>query len=161
LVGDGLKQLSYSGSTDTAYGSLKIQSVDPNTQEPVGSLQLLDPHITDGKLRGLLDMRDNILPQIADELGSLAQTAANAFTDQTNANASARPLTAMPGRDTGLLAGDELNFSGKTTIGIADSSGNLQHKIAVDFDAGTMSVDGGSATPFGGTIGGFVSALNT
>ena len=40
---------------------------------------------------------------------------------------------------TGLLAGDALNFTGAVTVGIADASGNLQHRIAVDFDAGTQT----------------------
>ena len=37
-----------------------------------------------------------------------------------------------------------LNFTGKTTIAVTDSSGNLVSRVDVDFDAGTLSVDGGA-----------------
>jgi flagellar hook-associated protein 1 FlgK len=60
-----------------------------------------------------------------------------------------------------LLGTDALNFSGATTLAVTNSSGMEQHDIAIDFDAGTLSLDGGPATGFGGTIGSFVTALNT
>jgi flagellar hook-associated protein 1 FlgK len=44
---------------------------------------------------------------------------------------------------------------------VADSSGNLVSRIDVNFDAGTLSVDGGSAQSIGVTVGDFTTALNT
>ena len=73
-----------------------------------------------------------------------------------NANTAFPPPTTLSGRDTGLLSSDALGFTGKTTIAVADSSGNLVSRIDVDFDAGTLSVDGGAGDGFGTTVGSFV-----
>ena len=54
-----------------------------------------------------------------------------------------------------------MNFTGDTTIAVTDPSGNLVSRIDVDFDAGTLSVDGGSPVSIGTTVGDFVGALNT
>jgi flagellar hook-associated protein 1 FlgK len=93
-------------------------------------------------------------------LGNLAQSTALAYNTQHNANAAFPPPTSLSGRNTGLIAADALNFSGKTTIAVADANGELVSRIDVDFDAGTLSVDGGAATSFGQTVGGFAGALN-
>jgi flagellar hook-associated protein 1 FlgK len=81
-----------------------------------------------------------------------------AFNGEHNTNATVPPPATLTGRDTGLLSTDALNFTGATTIGIVDSSGNLVHKIALDFDGGTLSVDGGPTSSMGGTVGSFVGA---
>ena len=106
-------------------------------------------------------MRDGTLADLGQELGNLAQATALAYNAQHNANAAFPPPTSLTGRNTGLLSADALNFTGKTTIAVADANGNLVSRIDVDFGAGTMSVDGGAATPFAGTVGGFTTALNT
>ena len=90
-------------------------------------------------------MRDQTLGGLAQTLGNLAQNAAQAFNAQANANAAYPPPTALTGRDTGLIAGDALNFTGKTTIAVTDPSGNLVSRVDVDFGAGTLSVDGGAS----------------
>src|SRR5262249_7027349 len=132
----------------------------PVSGQPVGAAKTFDAHAASGQLRGLLDFRDNDLASMAAELGSYAQTVAQAFNAAHNASASVPPPTTLDGRQTGLLDTDSLNFSGATTLGITDSSGKLLHKIDVDFDAGTLSVDGGPLSGIGTTIGSFVSALN-
>jgi flagellar hook-associated protein 1 FlgK len=67
----------------------------------------------------------------------------------------------LTGRNTGLVSTDGLNFTGNTTIAVADAGGNLVSRIDVDFDAGTLSVDGGPSAAIGTTVGSFVTALNT
>jgi flagellar hook-associated protein 1 FlgK len=56
---------------------------------------------------------------------------------------------------------DVLNFTGATTLAITDANGADLHDIAIDFDAGTLSLDGGPTISIGGTIDSFVTALNT
>jgi hypothetical protein len=53
-----------------------------------------------GKLRGLLDVRDNVLVGIGEELGTMAQTLSLAFNAQHNANAVFPPPTELSGRQT-------------------------------------------------------------
>lgn len=162
LVGDTYTQLSYAGgASNGTYGSIMLDNVNPATGQTFGQPMALDPHLGSGKLKGLIDMRDGSLAQLQQELGNFARQTANAFNAQHNANAAFPPPTKLDGRDTGLLSSDALNFTGKTTIAVADNSGNMVSRIDVDFSAGTLSVDGGAAVSFGGTVGGFVSALNT
>jgi flagellar hook-associated protein 1 FlgK len=160
LVGDSYAQLSYSGGGATgSYSPISLNTISPNTGDII-STQALDPHLGSGSLKGLIEMRDNTLPGFEQELGSFARQTALAFNAQNNANAAFPPPASLNGRDTGLLSTDGLNFTGKTTIAVADSNGNLVSRIDVDFDAGTLSADGGAAVSFGGDVGSFVSALN-
>jgi flagellar hook-associated protein 1 FlgK len=160
LISDAYAQLDYEPSAGPSFKPVTVQMLSPLSGLPVGTAQIFDPHATSGQLRGLLDMRDHTLVGIGAELGSLAQSMSLAFNAEHNANATVPPPRELDGRQTGLLNTDALNFTGATTIGIADSSGNLVHKIAVDFDAGTISVDGGAAGGIGSTVGSFVAALD-
>jgi flagellar hook-associated protein 1 FlgK len=161
LVSDTYAQLSYSGgSNNGTYDQVMLSNINPATGQTFGSATALDPHLASGKLKGLIDMRDGPLSELQGELGNFARQTAVAFNTQHNANSAFPPPTTLDGRDTGLLSSDALNFTGKTTIAVADSSGNLVSRIDVDFSAGTLSVDGGAAVAFGGTVGGFTTALN-
>jgi flagellar hook-associated protein 1 FlgK len=162
LVGTTYAQLSYSGGgTSGTYPPIMLTTIDPSTGKTVGSAQAFDSHVDSGQIRGLLDMRDKDLADASEQLGELARSTAVAYNAQHNANTAFPPPTTLDGRDTGLVSTDGLNFTGKTTIAVTDSSGNLVSRIDVDFDAGTMSVDGGTAASFGNTVGGFTSALNS
>ncbi|MDE2630615.1 MAG: hypothetical protein KGM97_06455, partial [Alphaproteobacteria bacterium] len=163
LVGNGTyAELSYTaGGSNGVYQPIMIQNVNAESGQAFGTAQALDPHLSGGKLAGLIAMRDGTLADLQDELGSFAQGVALSFNAQHNANSAYPPPTTLAGRDTGLLSADALNFTGKMTVAVTDSSGNLVSKIAVDFGAGTLSVNGGAATSFTATVGGFVSALNT
>src|SRR5256885_3458082 len=122
---------------------MSIQDVNPSNGNLLASPQALDPHLTAGSLKGLIDMRDQVLGGLSQSLGNLAQQTALAFNAQSNANAAYPPPTTLAGRDTGLIGTDGLNFTGKTTIAVADSSGDLVSRVDVDFAAGTLSVNGG------------------
>ena len=161
LISDSYVQLSYSPSAGPSFKPVTVQTLSSKTGLPIGTPQTFDPHATSGQLRGLLDIRDGALVDFGSELGALAQTLSLSFNAEHNANATVPPPAMLSGRQTGLLAADGLNFTGATTIGIADSSGVLVHNISVDFDAGTLSVDGGAPSGIGTTIGSFVTALNT
>jgi flagellar hook-associated protein 1 len=161
LVGDTYAQLSYpGGSTNGTYGNIQIANINPSTGQQIGTGTALDPHLDSGSLKGLIDTRDQTLGSLQQELGAFARQTALAFNAQNNANSAVPAPTSLDGRDTGLTASDALNFTGKTTVAVADANGNLVSRIDVDFGAGTLSVDGGAATPIGSTVGSFVTALN-
>jgi flagellar hook-associated protein 1 len=121
----------------------------------------IEPHLQAGSLRGLLDLRDKDLADIALGIGELAGGLADALNAAHNQNATLPPPTNLIGVDTGLVATDALNFKGKTTIALVDANGVLKRRIDVDFDLGTISVDGVAGPPTGTTIGSFQTALNT
>ena len=161
LVGDTYAKLSYiGGNVSGAYGQIMMSNINGMSGQQIGPAQVLDPHLGSGSIEGLIDMRDNQLPALQSELGNFARQTALAFNAQANANSAAPPPSSLDGRNTGLVSGDALNFSGKTTFAVADSSGNLVSRIDVDFGAGTLSVDGAAPVSIGTTVGSFVSALN-
>ena len=163
LVSSTYATLSYSGgATNGSYGNIMVQDINPQTNQLIGQPTALDPHLSSGSLKGLIDMRDQVLGGLNQSLGNLAQQTANAFNAQSNANAAFPPPTSLTGRDTGLLSGDALNFTGDTTIAVTDPSGNLVSRIDVAFGPpGSLSVDGGPSQSIGTTVGSFTTALNT
>jgi len=162
LVGDSYAQLSYpGGASNGSYGPITITNVNPSTGQPIGTSQPFDAHLGSGSVKGLLDMRDGALSDLQQELGSFARQTALAFNKQSNANAAFPPPSSLTGRDTGLLSSDALNFTGKTTLAVADTNGNLVSRVDVDFGAGTLSVNGGASQSIGATIGSFTTALNS
>jgi flagellar hook-associated protein 1 FlgK len=161
LVGNTYAQLTYDGGGSSgSYSPIGLQSINPATGQPIASSQPLDSHLQSGSLKGLIDMRDGALSNFQQELGNFARQTEQAFNAQNNANTTFPPPSALNGRDTGLLSTDGLNFTGKTTVTVADSSGNMVSRIDVDFDAGTLSVNGGAAVSIGSSVGSFVTALN-
>jgi flagellar hook-associated protein 1 FlgK len=161
LVGDtSYAQLSYAGGgTDGNYSQIMMSNMTGSGQQ-IGQSQQLDSHLGSGSIAGLVDMRDNQIPELQEELGNFAQQTALAFNAQSNANSAVPPPASMDGRNTGLLSSDSLGFTGNTTIAVADSSGNLVSRVDVDFDTGTLSVNGGASTSIGTSVGSFVTALN-
>lgn len=119
-----------------------------------------EPDVQAGRLRGLLDVRDGELMDIASALGELAGRTADAINRVHNQTSSLPPLASAIGVDTGLLAADGLGFQGQTTLAVVDSAGVLQRRIDIDFTAGTIAVNGAPAGTPGTTIGGFAAALN-
>ncbi len=145
----------------TGSGSLSETFTPIQGRTPSGGVVDIQSHIKSGALHGLLALRDQSLPQLALELSELAASTADAL-NEAHSNASAVPPPGqLTGRNTGLLSTDALGFTGKTTLALSDSSGALTRRIDIDFDAGTLSVDGGAPAAFAATVGGIASALNT
>lgn len=161
LVSDSYATLSYAGGKNGVYGTIQSQDTNGNNGNPIGSPMSLDSHLTSGSMRGLIDMRDTTIAGLKSELGSLAKTTAQSFNAVHNANSAYPAPTTMDGRDTGLLSTDSLNFTGQTTIQLTNASGASQHSAAIDFDAGTITVDGSSTYGFSNSIGDFTNQLNS
>ncbi len=158
LVGQFAVTLNYSagssGAPGASYSPITITAQSGVTKE-------LQSHLSGGVLHGLLTLRDTQLPQMSQELAEFAAGAADVL-NRAHAESISVPLpNILTGRNTGLIASDALNFSGASTLALVDTNGNLVRRVDVDFDAGTLSVDGGAATAIGTTIGSFATALNT
>ena len=148
-------------SAETVFSGMTVVRRNPETGAQIGPTEPFERHITGGALRGLLDLRDQTLPNIAAEIGAMAAGTAEAFNAASNASSTWPAPSSLTGKDTGLLGSDTLGFTGKSTFAVVDAQGKLVKRIDVDFSAGTLSVNGGVATAFSGTIGGFTTALNT
>ncbi len=161
LVGSAsYAKLTYTPGADNVYGTITAQDSNGSTGQPIGTPQALDDHLTGGSMRGLIDIRDSTIAGVKNELGELAKGVANAFNEVHNESSAYPPPSVLTGRDTGLLASDSLNFSGATLIALTDASGVERHMVDIDFDAGTVSVDGGATSGFSNNIGSFTSTLN-
>jgi flagellar hook-associated protein 1 FlgK len=165
LVNSSAAQASHvkltGASSETYFEPLTIQNRSPSTGDPVGNGEAFERHIAGGSLRGLLDLRDVTLPNIAAQVGALAASAAETFNAASNASTSYPAPGSLTGKNTGLLSTDALNFTGRSSVAVVGSTGILARRVEIDFDAGTLSVDGGAATAFTPTIGGLTTALNT
>ena len=147
-------------SAQTVFPGLTITRRNLETGAQVGQVEPFERHVSGGSLRGLLDMRDVTLPNVAQEIGALAAGAAEAYNAASNDSSSWPAPARMAGRDTGLLAGDAHGFTGKTTLAVVDAQGQLIRRIDIDFSAGSLSVDGAGGGPIGTTIGSLVSAID-
>ncbi|MDO9338413.1 MAG: flagellar hook-associated protein FlgK [Caulobacter sp.] len=116
--------------------------------------------LTGGEIAGLLQVRDVDLPAISDELGEFVSRAVDELNRAHNASASVPPPAVMNGRNTGLdLPTAVSGFTGRTSLAVVSPTGALQRTVDINFDAGTISVDGGAASAF--TPASFLSSLNT
>ncbi|MCP5431960.1 MAG: flagellar hook-associated protein FlgK [Alphaproteobacteria bacterium] len=165
LVDAGHVQLSYTPQTSVTAGSIfaSIMATRVSSSGTISTAppQPFDSQISSGAIKGLLDLRDRVLPDFAAGLGELAGTLATTINEVHNANVAVPPPQTLTGRETGLLASDAHNFTGATTFAITDSTGTLVRRVDVDFSANTYSVNGGGTVAFAGTVGGLVAALNS
>ena len=152
LAGNGAATLTYN-RTDSTRGYISATGAGvASTPQAIT--------VDSGQVRGLLDLRDTSLPGLSDQLGEFV----GRMTDQLNAASNAStafpaPLT-LTGRDTGLDLPTALaNFSGQTTVAITNAAGVVQKTVAIDFTAGTMSVNSGPTSGF--TPANFLTSLNT
>ena len=158
LVGTQAATIAYTPS-DGNFAAHGVISLNPQ----LGSATNLEPFLTGGSIKGLLQVRDQDLPSLAEALGGFAGELGDALNEVHNANASSPPIGVMTGRQTGLLATDALNFTGKATIGVIDANGVLKDRLNVDFDAGTITSDLSASTYnfTGGAIADLATALNS
>lgn len=151
IAGDGAAKLTYN-VTATTPGYITAQPAGSSNQQPI--------QLSSGQLRGLMDLRDIELPKIYDQLGEFTSRAADQLNAAHNASAAFPPPTILVGRDTGLdLTSAASGFTGTSTIAVANAAGVMQRSVAINFTAGTLSVNGGAATAF--TPATFQADLNT
>ena len=161
LVGSSYATLSYTTGHDGSYGTIAVQDTNGSTGSAIGTAQTLDSHLASGTMRGLIDMRDGTIAGVKNELGSLAKGVALAFNEVHNESSAYPAPVTMTGRNTGLLSSDSLNFSGQTRIALTNASGASQHTVDIDFDANTVTVDGGQPASFFDDVGDLTNKLNS
>jgi flagellar hook-associated protein 1 FlgK len=151
LVGAGVATLSYN-RTDSGAGAIQVSGLD-------STVPAITARISGGEIKGLLDLRNTELPGMSAQLGEFVSQAVEELNRAHNAASAVPAPTTLKGKDIGLdLPTAVSGFSGTTTVALVGATGNLQHKIAIDFTAGTMSLDGGAATAF--TPASFLTTLN-
>jgi flagellar hook-associated protein 1 FlgK len=113
-----------------------------------------------GELKGLIEMRDRVLPSISEQLGEFTARAADALNKAHNAASTAPAPTALSGRAIHAPLEDAVEgFTGRTAVAITDANGVVQRRVDIDFTARTFRIDG-AATTSSWTPGGFQGALD-
>jgi flagellar hook-associated protein 1 FlgK len=159
LASDGTALVSQGGAASVAYdasgptGTLSITNTTGVTQAFTGA-------VGSGEIGGLLQVRNVDIPSVSSQLGSLTSGVAKQLNAIHNTYSAVPPPTTLTGQTTGIdLPTAVSGFSGKTTIALVNTSTEaVDHKVAIDFSAKTISVDGGAATSF--TPANFLTTLN-
>ncbi len=149
LVDQLARSLSFTQSgtvtSTTRFPQITINKIDPVTGAEVPTGEALDPNIKTGRVKGLIEMRDEVLPNFALQLGEFAKQISDQLNAIHNDNTPIPPLTTMTGRNTGLVGTDLTGFTGKTTFVTMDASNNYVNRLEVDFTNNTTSLNGAAA----------------
>lgn len=139
LLDKQVRQLSYaSGSTGVAQASyppidIRFANADGSPGALTGTQ--LDAASAGGKLGGLLDLRDKVLPTFSAKLGVVFSGVARTLNAAANASTSVPVPAQLNGRPTGLTASDRLGFSGSASFSVVASGGALVANTTVDFSS--------------------------
>ncbi|MGD9981203.1 MAG: flagellar hook-associated protein FlgK [Hyphomonadaceae bacterium] len=157
LVGVTAARLSYTPNSSpfAVHGVISMNA-------DIGAATNLEPFLTGGAIHGLLQVRDRDLVGLSEALGGFAGALGDALNQVHNENASSPAVSSMTGRQTGLLGGDALNFTGAAMLAVTDANGMLRERLSIDFDAQTITAEApaGVFSFAGGTINAFTAALN-
>ena len=151
LAGDGASTLTYNRSSTTqGYISVVTPGATAGPQ-PIA--------VNSGEIRGLLDLRNSKLPGLTDQLGEFVSRTAQQLNAASNASTAYPAPASLTGRNTGLDATTaSANFTGTSTVAVLNPAGVVQKTVAINFTAGTMSINGGAGIAF--TPANFVAQLN-
>ncbi|WP_404479384.1 flagellar hook-associated protein FlgK [Novosphingobium sp. BL-52-GroH] len=138
LLDKRLRQLSYATGGATAqatYAAIDIRFANADGSTGASTGEKIDSTAVGGKLGGLLDMRDRVLPNFSEQLGQLFTGLAETLNKVANEGTTMPPPQTLTGQANGLAGTDRLGFTGKATFAVVASDGTLVATTTVDFDA--------------------------
>jgi flagellar hook-associated protein 1 FlgK len=139
-----------------------VSSIDPTVTQADGGFDTIDfqnntlaTDLTNtfrtGRLKGLIDSRDTVLPNMANQLENIASTLVNIVNAVSNQGTAYPPPQSLTGTRV-LNATDPFYATGQMRIAITDAAGN--YSDYVDLDLGTIT------SPAPKTINNFINAVN-
>lgn len=150
LVSDLSSEFRYDGpasvSTSTVFPSITLQRLNPQGGNS-GPALVMEGRIAGGELRGLVDMRDRRLTDLAEQLGQIGAGLAEQLNAIHNNSSSVPAPRSLSGINTGLLSTDALNASGFARFAVVDAQGQLVQQVNID--TSTLA-----------TVGDLVTAIN-
>jgi flagellar hook-associated protein 1 FlgK len=136
LAGDGAAATLSYNRTEPTKGYIAVEP-----QNGIGFPQPIQ--ISSGEIRGLLDLRDNTLPGMADQLGEFTARAAEQINAAHNKSTASPAPNVLNGRNTGLdLPSAVAGFTGQSTVALVGADGVVVQQVTIDFDTQTMSPGG-------------------
>ena len=120
----------------------------------------ITPEITGGQLNGLIDLRDEVLPNLQSELDQLATTLLNRVNSQHNTGTAFPPPTTLTGTHS-FASTDRLTATGTIRISTIDrTTGN----VVANYDSpglNTITSVGALLTSINGALGAGTATLDT
>ncbi|WP_395328424.1 flagellar hook-associated protein FlgK [Novosphingobium sp. BL-8H] len=138
LLDKRLRQLSYNsgaGASQATYPAIDIKFASDDGTMGASTGEKINSTSVGGKLGGLLDMRDRVLPQFNEQLGQLFTGLAQTLNKVSNEGTTLPPPNTLAGEANGLTGSDRLGFTGKATFAVLGKDGTLVNKVTIDFDA--------------------------
>jgi flagellar hook-associated protein 1 FlgK len=139
LVDKRARMLDYptsgEGVDQASYPPIALHFVEADGSVGVATGERLDSPAIGGRLGGLLELRDKILPGFSEQLGTLFGGLAESLNAVSNAGSTVPPPTTLTGGNSGLVATDRLGFTGKAVFAVTQPDGTLVTSATVDFDA--------------------------
>lgn len=139
LLDRKLRQLDYAmpgeGVAQDAYPPIAIRFADGPGKPGAPTGEQLAGTASGGKLGGLINLRDHVIPDFTNRMGGLFGGLAEALNQASNASTAMPPPNAVQGRATGLVGADRLGFTGQAQFAVTDARGTLIATTTVDFDA--------------------------
>lgn len=158
LLDRRLRQLTPGGG-DGPIGSIDIRFTDLKGNPAAATGDTITSPSIGGKLGGLLDLRNNLLPGFADRLGTLFTGLAGTLNAASNAATAVPAPASLTGRSSGLAPGDRLGFTGAATFAVTASDGSLVASTRIDFDAlGANATVADAVAAINGGLGGAATA---
>ena len=165
LLDTELHELDYnpatSVSSSTTFGAVNLFTINSSGQR-VGSAQILVSagvssavvnNVSSGRLKGLLDIRDKVLPDLDSQIGILASTVRSEYNALHNSGSSFPAVNSLTGTRN-VAAGDAFAATGNLRIAVLNADGTLVAN-AVDIDLGALGAItvGTLATTINGLLG--------
>ena len=143
IAGEGAATISFDRSNSAGSSLMLVPALGASTPLSYG--------LNSGELKGLLQMRDEILPGLSEQFGEFTTRAADALNRAHNASSAVPAPTVLQGRQTGLAMDTSIaGFTGRTSIMILETAGAnagvVRRRVDIDFDAGP-SINGVATTP--------------
>jgi flagellar hook-associated protein 1 FlgK len=138
LLDKRLRQLSYVkgvGASQPVYGAIDIRFANDDGTLGASTGDKITSSSIGGKLGALIDIRDNVIPSFAANIGSMISGLSETLNAASNAGSTVPPPTSLTGRETGLTGTDRLGFTGSAIFAVVDKQGTLVAKTSIDFDA--------------------------
>ena len=162
LLDTELRELDYSPATsvsaNTTFGAVNLFTLNGDGQR-VGSAQILVGagvssavvnNVTGGHLKGLLDVRDKVLPDLDAQISTLASTVRSEYNALHNSGSSFPAVNSLTGTRS-VTNGDAFAATGNLRIAVLNADGTLVAD-AVDID---LTATGAT------TVGALVATINT
>ncbi|MGF1464470.1 MAG: flagellar basal body rod C-terminal domain-containing protein, partial [Maricaulaceae bacterium] len=150
-------------------GDLGVDFPRITASAPSGNTFDIQTSIQSGEIAGLIQLRDQELPEIALSLSELAARTADELNRASNSATTAPPPNTLTGAQTGLLASDNAAFTGVSNIAVLNGDDTLARQVRLDFDnnqivttvSGNPPVVTTAALGPGLDVGGLTAAINT